>query len=55
MQTAMAGSVLPLREKQMPLRVRPGIAQLQPKESAAQLMVRAAKTIAAASHPQLTG
>jgi diguanylate cyclase len=43
LHSAMADCVIPLREKQVPLRARPGIAQLQAKESAAQLMARAAK------------
>jgi diguanylate cyclase len=42
MQIAMASSVVPVRDKQVSLRVQPGVAQLQAKESASDLMTRAA-------------
>jgi diguanylate cyclase len=47
-QSAMADSTIPIRDRKVPLRALPGIAQLQPKESAAQLMVRAAQAADAA-------
>jgi diguanylate cyclase len=52
MHAAMAGAAIPIRDKQVPLSTQHGIAQLQPKESAPQLMARAAQAAdAVASRP----
>jgi diguanylate cyclase len=53
LQSAMADCSIPIRDGKVPLRALPGIAQLQQKESAAQLMARAIDAANAAMTPKL--
>jgi hypothetical protein len=51
LQTAMSNAELPIRGKRVMLRARSGVAQLQAKESASDLMARAAKRLEDAPQP----
>jgi diguanylate cyclase len=53
LQIALANSTIPINGDQVQLRARPGIAQLQAKETAAQLMARAAYAGGAVALPVL--
>jgi diguanylate cyclase len=53
LQAAMANSSIATRDGDVQLRALPGVAQLQTKESAEQLMARAAQTTKAPAAPQL--